>query len=63
MMTKRINWVDYFKALMIFCIVFGHAFAGGGLQRYVFFHVAGFFFVSGYLFTHIPGGNRGSLLF
>lgn len=50
-MKKRIAWVDCFRALMILCIVFGHAIPDGLLNRYVFFHVAAFFFISGYLFS------------
>lgn len=54
---KRIEWVDIFKALMVFFVAFGHTAydfepAGAICNMYVLsFHVSGFFFVSGYLFS------------
>lgn len=49
--TGRIKWVDTFRAIMILCIAFGHAAKDGALKQYVYsFHVAAFFFISGYLF-------------
>lgn len=48
---SRIIWVDYYKAIGIFLIVFGHAvFNNSDLTDFVFlFHVPIFFFISGYL--------------
>ena len=55
-MVKRIVWVDYFKALGIFLIVWGHAFIDfKDLTYFLFtFHVPLFFFVSGYLEKTAP---------
>ena len=49
--ASRIVWVDYYKAIGIFLIVFGHAvFNNSDLSDFVFlFHVPLFFFISGYL--------------
>ena len=54
---KRISWVDIYKAFMVFFVAFGHTAydfepAGAICNMYVLsFHVSGFFFVSGYLFS------------
>ena len=52
-MTKRIGWADALRGLLILLIVYGHtATNGDGLKHYVYsFHVAAFFFLSGYLFS------------
>lgn len=52
-MTKRIQWADAFRGLLILLIVYGHTASNGdGLKHYVYsFHVAAFFFLSGYLFS------------
>lgn len=51
---KRIEWVDIFKGLAIFCVVYGHI---GFVYNYVYqFHMAAFFFISGYL-TRLDKGS------
>lgn len=46
-MRERIKWVDYFKAITIILVVVGHA--AGPFYSYVYqFHVAAFFFISGF---------------
>lgn len=46
-MKHRIEWVDLFKALTIVCVVLGHA--TGDYNAYIYqFHMAAFFFISGY---------------
>lgn len=43
----RIEWIDIFKALAITCVVLGHA--TGLFNIYIYqFHMAAFFFISGY---------------
>lgn len=43
--VKRIEWVDYYKALAIILVVLGHT---GQFNEYIYqFHVAAFFFISG----------------
>jgi len=54
---ERVQWIDLFRAWMMFAIVWGHAMGVGKLgsslvNRYLYsFHVAAFFLISGYLFT------------
>ena len=44
---ERIEWVDIFKALVICSMVIGHA--TGKFNGYIYqFHMAAFFFISGY---------------
>lgn len=44
--SKRIEWIDIYKALAIVCMVVGHA--TGRFNGYIYqFHMAAFFFVSG----------------
>ena len=44
---NRINWVDYFKAIAIILVVIGHT--TGSFNIYIYqFHMAAFFFISGY---------------
>lgn len=51
-MNKRIEWVDYSKAIGIFLIVLGHTQISNSIKGYFYsFHVPIFFFLSGYLFT------------
>lgn len=46
--TYRIEWVNYYKAFAIILVVLGHA--TGIFNSYIYqFHVAAFFFISGYL--------------
>lgn len=47
-MEKRIEWIDIFKALAIVMVVIGHS--TGKFNAYIYqFHVAAFFFISGYV--------------
>ncbi|WP_066825148.1 acyltransferase family protein, partial [Clostridium tepidiprofundi] len=47
-MTKRIEWIDIFKAFAIILMVVGHS--TGIFNRYIYqFHMAAFFFISGYV--------------
>ena len=44
---KRIGWCDVYKGILIALVVIGHA--TGRFNPYIYqFHMAGFFFVSGY---------------
>lgn len=46
-MKQRIRWIDYFKAIAIILVVIGHS--TGLFNAYIYqFHVAAFFFISGY---------------
>ena len=46
-LKSRIAWVDVFKGIAIMCVVYGHI---GFVYNYVYqFHMAAFFFISGYL--------------
>jgi len=45
--NNRIEWVDIFKAIAIICVVIGHS--TGKLNMFIYqFHIAAFFFISGY---------------
>lgn len=45
--TKRIEWCDIYKGIMITLVVIGHA--TGAFNSYIYqFHMAAFFFISGY---------------
>ena len=45
---KRQAWIDYFKAITIILVVIGHA--TGKFNIYIYqFHVAAFFFISGWV--------------
>lgn len=47
MQNRRIEWVDIFKAIAIILVVIGHA--TGKYNMYIYqFHMAAFFFISGY---------------
>lgn len=51
--TKRIPWIDAAKAVGILCIVFGHMYQTGFLNKAVYsFHVPLFFFLSGTVFHY-----------
>ena len=52
-MEKRIQWADALRGALILMIVYGHTASNGDpLKHYVYsFHVAAFFFLSGYLFS------------
>ncbi len=60
-MTDRVNkdrvfWIDCFKVLAIILVVLGHA--TGRFNRYIYqFHMAAFFFISGYC-THWGKGRN-----
>lgn len=48
MKSKRIEWVDIFKGILIFLMVIGHS-SNIALIPWIYsFHMAGFFFISGY---------------
>ena len=48
MKNKRIEWVDIYKAILIFLVVLGHS-HNLRLVPYIYtFHMAAFFFISGY---------------
>ena len=57
-MQKRIEWADALRGALILMIVYGHTASNGDLlKHYVYsFHVAAFFFLSGFLFS---GGKDG----
>ena len=45
---KRIDWIDIFKGLAIILVVVGHS--TGLFNAYIYqFHVAAFFFISGWV--------------
>lgn len=44
---KRIQWIDIYKAICMILVVVGHA-TGQFNQYFYQFHVAAFFFISGY---------------
>lgn len=55
MPTKRINWIDWSKAIAIYLVVLGHLVSDRGsegmLHNFIYaFHMPFFFFISGYLF-------------
>lgn len=52
-MSKRIDWADAFRGFLMLLIVYGHTASNGdALKHYVYsFHVAAFFFLSGFLFS------------
>ena len=46
--NKRIEWIDIFKGLAIILVVIGHS--TGQFNGYIYqFHVAAFFFISGWV--------------
>lgn len=61
--NNRIPWIDWFRAVMIFAIAWGHALCAepttfSAVNRYLYsFHVPAFFFISGYTF-HSGTGFR-----
>ncbi len=52
-MEKRISWADALRGVLILMIVYGHTASNGDLfKHYLYsFHVAAFFFLSGFLFS------------
>lgn len=49
--TKRENWIDWSKALLIWLMVLGHAGLSGMPRELVYaFHMPAFFIISGYLY-------------
>lgn len=49
--TKRLAWIDWAKALLIWLMVWGHAGLKGYAHAYVYaFHMPAFFIISGYLY-------------
>lgn len=62
-MEKRISWADALRGALILMIVYGHTASNGDtLKHYVYsFHVAAFFFLSGFLFSKGSGGFKAFL--
>lgn len=62
-MDKRISWADAFRGVLILLIVYGHTASNGDmLKHYLYsFHVAAFFFLSGYLFSKGDAGFKAFL--
>ena len=62
-MQKRIEWADALRGALILMIVYGHTASNGDLlKHYVYsFHVAAFFFLSGYLFSDGKKGFKAFL--
>lgn len=53
---ERIVWIDYFKAIAIILMVIGHI--CGKYNMYIYqFHMAAFFFISGYCMNWKKGGK------
>ena len=49
--SKRLNWVDWSKSLLIWMMVLGHAGLSGYGREFVYaFHMPAFFIISGYLY-------------
>lgn len=58
---KRIDWIDYAKAIGIFLVVVGHTYAGNALTNWIYsFHMPLFFFLSGTMLRN--RGGIGSIL-
>ena len=48
---NRVHWIDIYKGLAISLVVLQHCLGGGELSKYILsFHMALFFFMSGYLY-------------
>lgn len=62
-MEKRIHWADALRGVLILMIVYGHTASNGDmLKHYLYsFHVAAFFFLSGFLFSKGTQGFRAFL--
>lgn len=53
---KRIDWIDYAKAIGIFLVVVGHTYAGNALTNWIYsFHMPLFFFLSGTMLRNRGG--------
>lgn len=62
-MEKRIDWIDYAKALCIFLVVLGHSHIPLSIKSIVYvFHIPLFFFLSGVLFSFEKYPNYKSFL-
>lgn len=49
--SKRENWIDWSKAILIWLMVLGHAGLSGVPREFVYaFHMPAFFIISGYLY-------------
>lgn len=48
MKNKRIEWIDIYKAILIFSVVLGHCNSSKLIPYIYAFHMAAFFFISGY---------------
>ncbi len=48
MTKKRIEWIDIYKAILIFLVVLGHSHNLQFMPYIYAFHMAGFFYISGY---------------
>lgn len=59
-MEKRMSWADALRGALILMIVYGHTASNGDMvKHYVYsFHVAAFFFLSGFLFSKGEGGFK-----
>lgn len=59
-MGKRMTWADALRGALILMIVYGHTASNGDMvKHYVYsFHVAAFFFLSGFLFSKGEGGFK-----
>ena len=59
-MEKRMPWADALRGALILMIVYGHTASNGDwLKHYVYsFHVAAFFFLSGFLFSKGKSGFK-----
>lgn len=62
-MEKRIHWADALRGVLILMIVYGHTASNGDmLKHYLYsFHVAAFFFLSGFLFSKGTHGFKAFL--
>ena len=62
-MEKRMHWADALRGVLIFMIVYGHTASNGDmLKHYLYsFHVAAFFFLSGFLFSKGKTGFKAFL--
>jgi len=60
---KRLNWVDMAKGFAMILVMFGHAPFSSRIRAEIYtFHVPLFFFMSGYLFSHVKYNNFAALL-
>ncbi|MBQ4618994.1 MAG: acyltransferase [Clostridia bacterium] len=59
-MKKRMPWADALRGLLILMIVYGHTASNGDMLKYYAYsyHVAAFFFLSGFLFSKGEDGFK-----